>query len=234
LCAYRESFTIEDWENLPYSQKIICPFFCYAYGGGFLRQIMLGKPPILFTSDNVSKVWLLTFALFSHLPNDYLYKQWNRKKSVGRTLMVLGTHADAGCSIPGNFESMTTLFPNNPIAPYAAILITSSFGGSLCRYVEQKGRGVSATAEWCVKGESRSIAQSLVYAVMYALMRKVYDPRNGDKRARLYFVTFHLVKTFLKEYLDVEYDPIAELGMFVLRFLSRAVPKDTFSRKGLK
>ena len=226
MCAYRDSFPAEDWEILPYSQKIIAPFFCYAYGGNVVRQLILGKPPVLFASHNVSKVWLLTFALFSHLPNDFLYKQWSRKKSVGRTLMVLGTHADAGCSIPGNFETMTQMFPDNPIAPYAAILITSAFGGSLCRYLERKGRGLPATVEWCIEGESRSIAQALVYGFMYALMRKIYDPHKGDKRARLYFVTFHLLKTFLKEQFGLEYDPIIELGMFVLRFLSRAVPKD--------
>ena len=228
VCSYRNSFSDKEWKDIPYTQKVIGSYFCHTYGGTVFRDLCLGLAPTLISHPTVSKYWLLTFFLSTHVPGDPIFSIYKSKGSFLRIIMRAVEAIDASTTICSSFEKGLKLHPINAMAPYV-VGISSGIGGSVFRYLERNGRSMGSTkAEWCAP--TGSIERVFAYVIAYSVLRKYF---KDFKVARFIVVTYHVIKEVLEELLGRKIDPGAYLGNVVFRFLNYYRPIDTYTRPGL-
>jgi hypothetical protein len=228
LCTYRTSFSDSEWNNLPYSQKIIAPFFCHAYGGSTFRDMLACTPPSILANGTVGLYYLYSWIIFAYTPGDLVFKYWMEQKPFHLGIEVVDA-LDQSCGLCSAFEKGTALFPKNPVAPFVLAIANSSIGGATFRYFERKGRNLPLKVEWMAL--TNSIGQSLLYALLYSFIRKKYN-KNGYNWARLTLCWFHMLKTCFIHFCDI-HDPVKTGGQIFFEFLNSLVQRDTFKRNGL-
>ena len=231
ICSYRNSFSEKEWKEVPYTQKMIGSYFCHTYGGTVFRDLCLGLAPTLIAHPTVSKYWLTTFLLTTHLPGDPIFTIYKSKGSFLRIIMRGVEAIDASTTICSSYEKGLRLHPVNILAP-AVVGISSGIGGSVFRYLERNGRSdvlkKKTKTEWC--HPTGSIERVVSYVIVYSMLRKFF----GDyKMARLIVVTYHVLKEVLEEIFDRKIDPGAYLGKLLFKFLNSYRPIDRFKRPGL-
>ena len=233
MCSYRNSFSEKEWkEDVPYTQKLIGSYFCHTYGGTVFRDLFLGLAPTLIAHPTVSKYWLFTFLITTHLPGDPVFTVYKSKGSFLRIVMRGGEAIDAATTICSSFEKGLNLHPVNIMAPYV-VAVMSGIGGSVFRYLERNGRSDllqrKTKTEWC--HPTGSIERVCAYVFVYSMLRKYF---KNFKIARLIVVTFHVLKEIIEEILDHKIDPGARIGKLFFAFLNYYRPRDEFDRKGLR
>jgi len=216
----------EPGDEVSWLQPIIGGYFCHGYGGTAVRDLMMGMAPAFVMHVDVPKYWAIGYLLVYHSPLDCIYDMMSTRYHPLRILTRLGEAVDVAVTLPGAYEKGVTNFPNAMMAGPAAAML-SVYGGSLWRYMYNKGRGQKPKVEWMKPGGPTR--RGIVYTIFYHWARK----HLGVKESRMFITLFHCTWELLQE-LFSSFDPFEELFNFValvIKVISSTLKLNTLRTK---
>jgi len=148
----------------------------------------------------------LAYAVVSYSPFDIVYRQVSTPRTIPSLLVTAFEAVDSSTTVLGSVEKAKRLFPESPLAPFIAAVI-SGVGGSFFRYIERRfGRNWNVSTE--LSRPSVVTRTVLLYTVVYIQLREVI----GWRKARLYIASFHVVWNLLKEITGKSLDFTSVIG----------------------
>lgn len=177
---------------------LVTPFFCYGYGGGLIRDWVLGQTPASVLNENVFNAWIWAWIL----TNDTVYELCKPSSPFNPVkACILGLDAiDSAGGVCASVEKCQKLFPENPYAPFVGGMLIS-VGGSLFRYVELKSRGKNPRTE--LSKPTAIFKRGAFYTLLYMFMKKFKTPRE----ARILLVTMHIIWSMMNSAAGIDIFP---------------------------
>jgi len=183
-------------DEVSWLQPIIAGYFCHGYGGTAVRDLSMGMAPAAMGHVDVPKYWLMGYALTYHSPGDYIYNKIGTTGHPLRLVCRFVEAVDVAITLPGAFEKGVKNFPNamasGPVAAMASV-----YGGSVWRYLYNKGRGQDPKMEWMKPGGPTR--RGIVYTLFYMWGRKYW----GVPESRMFLTLFHTGWEMLQELADM-------------------------------
>eukprot|EP00037_Helgoeca_nana_P036737 m.12846 g.12846 ORF g.12846 m.12846 type:complete len:263 (-) comp7905_c0_seq2:1125-1913(-) len=197
---------------------LVAPFFCHAFGGTTFRDWCIAEVPGVFTSDQMTKHWLLAWLLVYFSPGDIAFRLLEDRRSPLRAITLVYEAIDAATTISGSVEKGIARFPQSTAAPLLLGLI-AGVGGSVWRWLEKRGRYHDITTE--LAEPTRTFRQTLAYVFAHLWIRS----RSGPRKARLIVATFHVLWTAMEEVTAMRLDWTDQLARNITTALRLALPQ---------
>jgi len=180
---------------------IVAGYFCYGYGGGLIRDWVMGQVPIAFTNKDILIGWMYGWVTVYHT-NGIVYNAckssapFNPLKAIVLALDAI----DSAGGVCSSCEKGARLFPDNPHAPFVSGMLLS-IGGSIFRYIEQKSRGKNPRMEWA--RPTAVFKRGLAYTLSYMTLKHY----RGSRFARLTVISLHLFRVLIMNTMKIEIFP---------------------------